>query len=95
MRGEYNLSKLSIYVIMETIKIVLFKGNKIRKIIYNNEWWFSVIDVISALTGSSIPRRYWSDLKIKLKQEGFHEVYEKNVQLKLEARDGKCVRLIM
>ena len=89
------MSKLSIYVIMETIKIVLFKGNKIRKIIYNNEWWFSVIDVISALTGSSIPRRYWSDLKIKLKQEGFHEVYEKNVQLKLEARDGKCVRLIM
>ena len=73
----------------ETTKIALFKGNKIRKIIYNNEWWFSVVDVVEALTGSSIPRRYWSDLKIKLKQEGFHEVYEKIVQLKLEAPDGK------
>ena len=74
---------------IQTTKIALFKGKKIRKIIYNNEWWFSVVDVVEVLTGSTIPRRYWSDLKIKLKQEGFHEVYEKIVQLKLEAPDGK------
>ena len=70
-------------------KIALFKGKKIRKILHNDEWWFSVVDVVEALTGSSIPRRYWSDLKIKVKQEGFGEVYEKIVQLKLEAPDGK------
>ena len=74
---------------MKTTKIALFKGKKIRRIIHQNEWWFSVIDVCETLTGSTIPRRYWSDLKIKLKQEGFNEVYEKIVQLKLEAPDGK------
>jgi hypothetical protein len=46
------------------------------------------VDVIEVLTGSSIPRRYWSDLKIKLKEEGF-QLYEKIVQLKLLSADGK------
>jgi len=73
----------------ETIKIAVFKGKEIRKTIYKNEWWFSVIDVVAVLTDSNIPRRYWSDLKIKLKKEGFVEMYEKIVQLKLEAPDGK------
>lgn len=69
--------------------LAIFQGKHIRRIIYRNEWWFSVIDVIAALTDSSIPRRYWSDLKIKLKEEGYGEVYDKIVQLKLEAPDGK------
>lgn len=51
-------------------------------------WWFSVIDVVAILSGSSIPKRYWTDLKNKLKNEG-SEVYEKIVQLKLPASDGK------
>lgn len=70
-------------------KVAIFKGKMVRRIIYQNEWWFSVIDVIAVLTDSNIPRRYWSDLKINLKKEGFVEVYEKIVQLKLEAPDGK------
>ena len=70
-------------------KIAIFRGKKIRKTIYQNEWWFSVVDVIEALTDSSIPRRYWSDLKIKIKQEGYSELYEKIVQLKLPSSDGK------
>jgi hypothetical protein len=52
------------------------------------KWYFSVVDIITVLTGSTIPKRYWSDLKNKLKQEG-SEVYEKIVQLKLIANDGK------
>ncbi len=52
------------------------------------EWYFSVIDVIEILTGSSIPKRYWSDLKVKLTKEG-SQLYEKIVQLKFEASDGK------
>src|SRR3989338_3692460 len=52
------------------------------------KWYFSIVDVIEILTGSSIPRRYWSDLKIKLNGEGF-ESYEKIVQLKLVSSDGK------
>ena len=50
---------------------------------------FSVVDVISVLTGTENPRRYWSDLKRKLKAEGAVEVYEKIVQLKMTAPDGK------
>lgn len=52
------------------------------------KWYFSVVDVIAALTGTDNPRRYWSDLKHKLNQEG-SEVYDKIVQLKLVAPDGK------
>src|SRR2546422_906867 len=52
------------------------------------KWYFSVIDVIEILTDSSIPKRYWSDLKNKLRAEG-SQLYEKIVQLKMEANDGK------
>ncbi len=52
------------------------------------KWYFSVIDVIEVLTGSSVPKRYWSDLKKKLAKEG-SQLYEKIVQLKFEAADGK------
>lgn len=52
------------------------------------KWYFSVIDVIEILTESSIPKRYWSDLKKKLTKEG-SQLYEEIVQLKFEAADGK------
>lgn len=70
--------------------IVLFKEQKIRRTWYKNEWWFSVVDVVGALTDSTNARRYWSDLKIQLtEKEDFSELYEKIVQLKLPAPDGK------
>jgi len=68
----------------------LFEGNEIRSV-WNKEeedYYFSVIDVIVALTESKNPRRYWSDLKIKLEEEG-SQLYENIVQLKLRAKDGK------
>lgn len=52
------------------------------------DYYWSVVDVILALTGSSNPRRYWSDLKIKLNDEG-SELYDSIVQLKLQSTDGK------
>jgi hypothetical protein len=76
--------------IKPTSKIAIFKGKKIRKIIHNDEWYFSIIDVIEVLTESSNSRRYWSDLKNKLSEnEGFSQLYEKIVQLKLIASDDK------
>lgn len=69
-------------------KLVVFQDKNIRKIWYDEEWYFSIIDVINALETSNIPKRYWSDLKKKLFEEGF-EVYDKIVRLKLEAPDGK------
>lgn len=74
---------------MEENKLAIFEGKRIRKTIHNNEWWFSIIDVVEVLTDSSIPKRYWSDLKRKLVTEGYSELYEKIVQLKFAAADGK------
>ena len=71
--------------------IQLFEDNKIRTV-WNEEeeeWYFSIIDVISVLTGTTTPRRYWSDLKRKLKAEGAVELYDKIVQFKMPAADGK------
>lgn len=53
------------------------------------EWYFSIVDVCEVLTGTENPRRYWSDLKRKLKSEG-SQLYEKIVQLKMKSHtDGK------
>ena len=71
--------------------IKLFESKKIR-VHWDNEaekWYFSIIDIIETLTGSGNPRRYWSDLKRKLIKEGYNELYENIVQLKLQAPDGK------
>lgn len=70
-------------------KIAIFQKKEIRKTIHKNEWWFSIIDIIEALTGTDRPRKYWGDLKKKLIKEGFFEVSEKIGQLKLESADGK------
>src|SRR3990172_2338702 len=71
--------------------IKLFESRKIRSV-WNEEeqkWYFSVIDVIEVLTESNRPRKYWSDLKKKLSNEGFDQLSEKIGQLKLESDDGK------
>ncbi|MBI5390090.1 hypothetical protein HZB02_01240 [Candidatus Woesearchaeota archaeon] len=68
--------------------LVVFQDKKIRRTWFNNEWWFSVVDIVGALTQTERARKYWSDLKVKLKEEGF-EVSEKIGQLKLLAEDGK------
>ena len=70
--------------------IKIFEDKKIRTV-WNDkteEWYFSVIDVIEALTDTTNPRRYWSDLKIKLSKEG-SQLYDSIVQLKMPAPDGK------
>lgn len=71
-------------------KIQLFENKKIRTVWDEMEeiWYFSIVDVIDILTESKEPRRYWSDLKIKLKNEG-NKTYDKIVQLKMKAADGK------
>ena len=74
---------------IQSSKIAIFQKKEIRKTIYKNEWWFSVIDIIEALTGTERPRKYWNDLKKKLADEGYFEVSEKIGQLKLLANDGK------
>ena len=69
----------------------LFEGSEIRSIwdSEKQDYYFSVVDVIGALTNANIPRNYWSDLKRKLKQEG-SLLHENIVQLKMKSKkDGK------
>ena len=75
---------------LETISN-LFDGKEIRSIwdSEKGDYYFSVVDVVSALTESHIPRNYWSDLKRKLLSEG-SELHENIVQLKMKSKkDGK------
>jgi len=70
--------------------IKLFEEKNVRSV-YNEQdekWYFSVIDVIHVLTDSTVPKRYWSDLKKKLSKEG-SQAYDKIVHLKMTAEDGK------
>ena len=68
----------------------LFENKEIRSIWDKDkeDYYFSVIDVIFALTDSHNPRRYWSDLKIDLNNEG-SQLYANIVQFKMKAKDGK------
>jgi len=72
----------------EDTHIALFKGKAIRRKLVSNRWYFSIIDVVEALTESERPRKYWADLKSNLIKEGF-EVSAFIGQLKLIAEDGK------
>jgi len=74
---------------LETIS-KLFEESEIRSV-WNSEkekYYFSVVDVVVALTKSDRARKYWNDLKIKLNQEG-SQLSEKIGQLKLKSKDGK------
>jgi len=78
----------AIYVAMKN-KIAIFKGKTIRRVMHKGEWWFSVIDVVEILTKTDRPRKYWSDLKNKIIEEGDAQLSEKIGQLKMESSDGK------
>ncbi len=74
------------------LRLILFKGKGVRQIFHNNEWFFSVIDVIKVLSGSSRPSQYWNDLKKQLvNQEGFNELFGNIEKLPMPSEDGKCV----
>lgn len=72
-------------------ELEFFFDDTVRKVWHSQqeEWYFSIVDVCQVLTDSDAPRRYWSDLKRKLQNEGASEVYEKIVQLKMKSPDGK------
>lgn len=73
---------------MDETRISLFRGKKIRKVIYQSEWWFSVIDICEVLTDSIDAGAYWRKLKQRLKKEG-SEIVTFCHGLKLQSSDGK------
>ena len=72
-----------------TTKIAIFRKKEIRKIIYKNEWWFSVVDIIAALTDSAQPSKYWTAMKARVSNEEEFQLSTICRQLKLESSDGK------
>ena len=69
--------------------IAIFEDKEVRRTWHDEQWYFSVVNIVAILSESPNPRRYWSDLKRKLISEGYSELYEKIVQLKLPSLDGK------
>ena len=69
--------------------IAIFEDKEVRRTWHDEQGYFSVVDIVAILSESPNPRRYWSDLKRKLISEGYSELYEKIVQLKLPSLDGK------
>lgn len=75
------------------LELVPFKKDAIRRVCHNDEWWYSVVDVITALTGSERGRKYWSDLKTKLiSEEGADQLSDEIGQLPMPGADGKNYR---
>lgn len=73
----------------ENKDIILFENNEIRRIEYKNEIYYSVVDIVGAISESKAPRQYWNDLKKKLLNEENFQLSEKILQLKLKSSDGK------
>jgi hypothetical protein len=75
------------------LELVPFKKDGIRRVCHNDEWWYSVIDVVTALSGSDRGRKYWSDLKKKMAEnEGFSELSDEIGQLPMPGADGKMYK---
>ena len=70
-------------------KLSLFDGKPIRKVWDDEQWFFSIIDIIEILTDSPTPRKYWDKVKRKLKEEGTNETSPIWRQFKLMASDDK------
>ncbi len=70
-------------------KLAIFQGKTIRKTWHNNEWWFSIVDIVESLTESNNPRNYWNMIKIREKELSGSELNTFCVQLKLKSKDNK------
>ena len=77
---------------VKSTKIAIFKGKQVRRVISQNEWWFSVVDVVEALTDSNKPRVYWNTMKTRVKASDGIELSTICRQLKLESSDGKMYK---
>lgn len=75
--------------LLSQTKTAVFKGQKIRKTINKNEWWFSVVDIVEALTESGRPSVYWTAMKARVKNEDGFQLSTICRQLKLVSSDGK------
>src|SRR3989339_238922 len=78
-----------VFIMIDEKKLVVFQDKKIRRILHNNEWYFSVVDVVGALTDSTDAKDYWYRLKKRELDSGGVELSTFCRQLKLPSADGK------
>lgn len=72
------------------LELIDFKGVHIRRVCHNDEWWYSIVDIVGALVGTERASKYWTDLKSKLTEdEGFSELSDRIGKLPLPGADGK------
>ncbi len=72
------------------LEICQFSGKEIRKVCHNDEWFWSIVDIVEAMTDTISPSRYWSDLKVKLVvSQGNNHFFDKIEMLPLVGKDGK------
>lgn len=70
-------------------QLTLWNRKEIRKVFHGTEWFFSIVDVIGAITETTQPRRYWSELKTQIAEKEGAQLYDNIEQLKMVAQDGK------
>ena len=71
------------------LEIAEFRGKEIRKVLHDDEWYFSIVDVVKAITESASPTRYWNELRAKLAAEGANQLFDNIEKLKMPGVDGK------
>jgi hypothetical protein len=86
--GTVEISK-EIVMVDKPNKLIVFQSKEIRRIWHEDEWYYSVVDIVAALTDSTTPRDYWYKMKIRVKEEDGFEPSTVCRQLKMEATDGK------
>ena len=69
--------------------VIKFLKKGVRRTKYNNEHWFSLVDIIDALVDTENPNRYWSDLKTKMQKDENFQLYDFIVRLKIQSADCK------
>jgi len=74
---------------MENTQISIFNGFRVRKVLHNGEWWFSVIDVVGVLTDTNKPSTYWAMLKSRVYESDGFQLFTICERLKLTSTDGK------
>jgi DNA-damage-inducible protein D len=89
--GPVELRDINAEIIPEgKTQICLFRSQEIRQILHNDEWWYSIIDVVGVLSQSKDPSRYWSELKKKMSDESADsQLFDNIEQLKMPGKDGK------
>ena len=74
---------------MENSNLIPFEGKEIRKVWHNEQWYFSIIDVIEVLTDSPTPSKYWGKVKNRMKEETLKDLSPNWGKVKMQALDGK------